>query len=107
MSNFTEDDIKRTGLPADVFVLLHDLCYHVNNNLRGNMDELAVRNYVRRAQQVLKAQDIPVSSGVIALVRLIKAIEEMKPFVSSDKHIPWNNVLHWADKLSGKSCSKT
>ena len=54
MNNFTEEDIKRTGLPKDVMELIHDLCYHVNNNLRGTMYDRAVENYVVRAQNILK-----------------------------------------------------
>lgn len=69
MKPFTEEDIKRSGLPHDVFVLLHDLCYHVNNNLRGTMDEKAVSNYVRRAQDVLRQDSSPdeVSNLLVAI----------------------------------------
>jgi len=45
--DFSEDDIRRDGLPADVFGLLHDLCYH--------HDGRDVWNYVRRAQEMLRA----------------------------------------------------
>jgi hypothetical protein len=59
MKKFTEEDIKRTGLPQDVFDLLHDLCYHVNNNLRGTMDEKAIENYVGRAKKILGSSERP------------------------------------------------
>lgn len=54
MKPFNEDQIKRTGLPQDVMGLIHDLCYHVNNNLRGTMDKRAIENYCGRAQEILK-----------------------------------------------------
>ena len=43
---FSEDDIRRDGLPKDVFGLLHDLCWH--------HDGRDVWNYVRRAQEMLR-----------------------------------------------------
>jgi hypothetical protein len=59
MKPFNEDDIKRTGLPADVFGLLHDLSYHINGNLRGTLDNAAFENYVTRAQIILKNKPKP------------------------------------------------
>ncbi len=46
-ATFTGDDIRRVGLPPDVFRLLYDLCYH-----HGGRD---VQDYVRRAQALLMA----------------------------------------------------
>jgi hypothetical protein len=43
---FTEDQIRRTDLPHDVFGLIHDLCYH--------HDGRDVNNYVQRAQDILR-----------------------------------------------------
>lgn len=106
MNDFTEDDIKRTGLPKDVMGLIHDLCYHVNNNLRGTLDDKAVENYVLRAQEILK-REIPIghTKQERNIACLLGAIEDMKRYVTNDKHIPWNNVVHYADKL--KSHSRT
>jgi len=44
--HFTEDDIRRNDLPRDVFVILHDLCYHHEGR--------DVWDYVRRAQDALR-----------------------------------------------------
>lgn len=44
---FNEDQICRNDLPRDVFVLLHDLCYH--------HDGRDVWNYVERAQNILRS----------------------------------------------------
>jgi hypothetical protein len=101
MKPFTEDDIKRTGLPADVFGLLHDLCYHVNNKLRGTLDARATRNYVSRAQRILAQESSPDEVS-----NLLVAIEVMKSYITNDKHVPWNNVLHFADRVK-KSYRKT
>lgn len=57
-SKFTEDDIRREGLPVDVFRLIHDLCYH--------HDGRDVWNYVKRAQEILKSKGdtlFPVKRG--------------------------------------------
>lgn len=43
--SFNDDMIHRTGLPADVMGLIHDLCYHVES--RG------VAGYIKRAQRIL------------------------------------------------------
>lgn len=51
---FSEEQIKRTGLDQDVFELLFDLCYHVDSNLRGTMDDRAYENYVGRARRILE-----------------------------------------------------
>ena len=59
MSDFNEDQIKRDGLPVDVFGLLHDLCYHVDNDMRGTLDERAVANYVERARAILRTPGPP------------------------------------------------
>lgn len=98
MKPFNEDQIRRTGLPQDVMGLIHDLCYHVNNNLRGTMDERAVENYCGRAQEILreKTQDTELNKNTLAL---LMAIEDMKRYIKNDKHIPWNNVIHFADKV--------
>lgn len=65
MKPFNEDQIRRTGLPQDVMGLIHDLCYHVNNNLRGTMNKRAVENYVVRAQNILKKETISRCSLVL------------------------------------------
>jgi len=62
--NFSEEDIKRTGLPRDVMELIHDLCYHVSNNLRGTLDDRAVENYVVRAQNILKLDKCEKCDGI-------------------------------------------
>ena len=49
MKRFNEDQIRRVGLPMDVFGLIHDLCYH--------HDGRDVNNYVERAQAILRAND--------------------------------------------------
>lgn len=43
---FNDDQIRRTDLPRDVFVILHDLCYHTR--LRR------ISPYVKRAQEALR-----------------------------------------------------
>ena len=44
---FNEDDIRRSGLPKDVFGILHDLAYHHQGR--------DVWDYVRRAQAALRS----------------------------------------------------
>ena len=46
LTRFTEADIKRTDLPRDAFLLIHDLCYH--------HDGRNVYTYVRAAQEILR-----------------------------------------------------
>lgn len=45
---FNEDMIRRTGLPADVFGLIHDLCYDHEGRDR--------EQYKTRAQEILKSE---------------------------------------------------
>ena len=45
---FTDDDIRRTGLPKDVFGILHDLAYHHEGR--------DVWDYVKRAQAALRKE---------------------------------------------------
>ena len=48
---FNEDEIRRSGLPSDVFGILHDLAYHHEGR--------DVWDYVRRAQVALRTESFP------------------------------------------------
>ena len=51
LAKFTEDSIRRKGLPRDVFLLLHDLCYDHEGRDR--------RSYMLRAQAILSSEVQP------------------------------------------------
>jgi len=59
---FTEDQIRRTDLPHDVFDLVHDLCYHHEGR--------DVSNYVARAQQILRKRPGQLDHRTIAEMRV-------------------------------------
>jgi hypothetical protein len=51
VARFSDDEIRREGLPEDVFELLHDIAYHLpGRNVYG---------YVSRAQEILRSTEFP------------------------------------------------
>lgn len=51
MSTFTDDMIQRSGLPDDVFTILHDCAY-----LYVGCPEWYITNLMERARQVLSSK---------------------------------------------------